>query len=80
MDFQITPYCEDNEEIESFPQGDKFFVGRDFFLSQKSHFFHKHLWKPGFGTGPRPCPGKFGLLSESINIYLKNENIRLSFQ
>ena len=38
MYFQITPYCEDKEEIASFPRGDKFFVGRDFLTSKKSLF------------------------------------------
>ena len=36
MYFQKPPYCEDKEEIESFLQDDKFFVGKDFLIAKKS--------------------------------------------
>ena len=66
MYFQITPYCEDKEEIESFPQDDKFFVGKDFLMAKKSISSQISI--------------ENGLNSKSIKIYLQNKNIRLSFQ
>ena len=65
MYFQITPYCEEKKEIENFPQGDKFLVGRDFLIAKKSTF--------------SPTSSENGLLSESIKINLQNKEIRLSF-
>ena len=36
MNFQKTPYCEDEEEIESFSRYQKFFVGMDFIVRKMS--------------------------------------------
>ena len=69
MYFQISPYCEDNEEIQIFPQGDKFLVGRDFIfflIAKKSLFSQTSI--------------EYGLLSESIKMFVQNKDIRLSFQ
>ena len=64
MYFQISPYCEDNEEIQIFPQGDKFLVGRDFpffLIAKKSLFSQTSI--------------EYGLLSKSIKMFVQNKDM-----
>ena len=43
MYFQLSPHCDNEEEFESFPEDQKFFVGTDSVTGKYFHYCHKHL-------------------------------------